>query len=57
MFYVRLSNAFQFIGETNEAYLYAQKAAKVGEEIEDETIIGYSHTCLCYALSELGTFR
>ena len=54
MFYVRLSNAFQFILETKEAYLYAQKAAKVGEEIEDETIIAYSYTCLCFALCELG---
>jgi len=55
MFYARLSNALHFNLQIKEAYFYALKALKLGEEIRNEKIICYSCTSLCYALSELGS--
>ena len=54
MFYAWLGHALQSKEKLNEAHYYLCKAVKIGEEIENPKIIGYSHAWLAITCADLG---
>jgi predicted ATPase len=56
MFYAWLGFILYFREKYTDSYEYLRKATKIGEKIENQKIIGYGCTWLCWTCSELGLF-
>jgi tetratricopeptide (TPR) repeat protein len=57
MFYAWLGFAlFCGEGKSNDSYQYVYKALKIGEEIDDQKIIGYACAWLTWICADLGSF-
>jgi len=54
MFYVWLGTGFLFRGKTKDSYQYLSMALKLGEEIEDQKVIGYACTQLIWVYWDFG---
>jgi len=54
MFFAWLSLALNFRDQSEDSYLYLNKALKIGEEIGDHQVIGYSCTWLTWTCLSIG---
>jgi len=57
MYLAWLGVSFYNTGEITEAYEILHKALKIGEEIQNEKVIGFASTLLIWTCKELGNFE
>jgi class 3 adenylate cyclase/tetratricopeptide (TPR) repeat protein len=57
MFYAWMGFGLFCGGKAKDSYEYLGKALKIGEEIEDQRVIGYACTWLSYNCAELGLLK